>query len=51
MKERITPSPHDLYKLGYRCATMGIPKRSENVSWSKPLKIPVVWIIFCNSKI
>tara|TARA_R100001480_G_C4688772_1_gene175847 strand:- start:572 stop:727 length:156 start_codon:yes stop_codon:yes gene_type:complete len=50
MKERITPSPHDPYELGYRCATMGITKRSDNVSWSKSIKFSVIWIVLCNSR-
>jgi len=50
MKERITPIPHDPYELCYRCATMGITKKRENMSWSKSINFLVIWIVLCNSR-
>jgi len=34
----MTLSLHGPYELGYTRATMGLTKRSENVSWSKSVK-------------
>jgi len=49
MKERITSNLHDLYKLGYTCATMVITKRYYKEIWSFSLKIIVVRIKGWNS--
>lgn len=51
MKVGMTSSRHDPYKLGYTRVTIVTTTRSKNVSWSKPLKVILVRIILCNSRI
>jgi hypothetical protein len=51
MKVRMTSSRHDPYKLGYTRVTIVITIRSKNVNWSKSLKIILVRIVLCNSRI
>jgi len=47
MKDWITPSPHDLYELGYRCATMEKTMRSYFMILSNSLNFFVIWIVLC----
>lgn len=51
LKVGVTPSRHGPYRLGYTRVTIIITMRSNNVSWSKTLKVILVQIILCNSRI
>jgi len=51
MKERMKSSQYDPYRLGYTRATRVSTKRRNYVNKSKSLKLILVQIILCNSRI
>lgn len=51
MKVGMTSSRHDPYKLGYTRVTIVTTKGNKNVSWSKSLKVILIRITLCNSRV